>query len=561
MKELSKPVPAESHQPELFHRSPLDSVDSKSSFAASSYHAIERYEMPLFMARAILYIVSVLLIVTFAWCALARVDVVAVAPGKTVPRAKVRPIQPEADGVVESIFVQEGQKIVANQKLVQLDATSYMTEVDQCTREMNIAQNILEQIGSAKSALKQLIADPSMTPIGGVDVANIGSIVARVHAASVATQESSKDTAFNTTTQGPGETSQLAEEAGHLTASRSAERAIRDVRKRENDERLAQKRLEIESNKRQLKAAQEETVHLKSILDKTMSEESAYNMLAVQGAVSHVDHLRLQREVSRVQQELVRLSGLEAELSKKIDIAISAEKQLKAESMRADAEQEGKTREISASLSQVNIQLRTAKRRHALNLAELDSSLAAARSALARLETDEVQALQRLAQSKSALALARHKLECAELKAPLAGTVTNIVTKGHGQVVHRGDALMSIVPDSSEMLVECQVGSKDIGFVEKGQSAKLKLAAFPFEDFGTIPGCVIAVAKESHFDPRLGLVYKTTIAPARQSIRAKGKDLPFASGMETTCEIVIRQKSILSILLEPAKRLRETRWQ
>jgi HlyD family secretion protein len=542
---------------EIIHKNPVETKERPIVEACSPYREIERYEMPAIVARCMLYVCCAILVLSLAWSAFSQVDVVAVANGQTVPRTKVRPIQPESDGVVDSLLVKEGERVNAGHKLLLLDLTSYTSDLDLKRRDLEIAINQLNQLGSAKSALSQIIADPATLPEQGMDVSNVGALISRLHSAYVESREAVSDASSADTSS---ESTQLRSQATHLVAERDTEENIKRERAKEANSRLAQNKLEVESLKKLLKASQDEIEHLQSILDKTEAEESAFKMLLGQGAVSRVEHFRIQKEVSRARQEIIKQRAAVAELQKKVEIAVSAQFELKAEGLREQSEQDAKARRILASLNQVNIQLRAAKRHHAVAMGEYYAALSAAKAALARVETDEKQGQNRVKQCQSAVDLAQHNLEAAELKAPVDGIVTNITVKGKGQVVRRGEALMSVVPASTDMLVECDVVSKDIGFVEVGQKAKLKLTAFPFEDFGVVPGRVIEVAKESRDDPKMGLVYKTTIEPERQWIMARGRKVSFASGMGVTCEIVTRRKSVLSLLLEPVKRLKETRW-
>jgi HlyD family secretion protein len=544
---------------EIKHKNPTETKDRPVVEACSPYREIERYEMPAIVARFMLYICCAILVLSLLWSAVAQVDVVAIAGGQTVPRTKVRPIQPESDGVVDALLVKEGERVVSGQKLLLLDLTTYTNDLDLKRRDLEIAVNQLNQLSCAKSALIQIVADPAKLPAQGMDVSNVGSLISRLHSAYVLSREAVSD-ASASPEDITSESAQLRSQAANLAAERTTEERIKRERANEANSRLMQNKLEVESLKKLLKAAQEEVVHLQSILDKTEAEESAFKMLAGQGAVSRVEHFRIQKEVSKARQEIIKQQAAIADLQKKVEIAVSAEYQLKAEGLRAQSEQDAKARRILASLNQVNIQLRAAKRHHSVSMGEYYAALSAAKAALARIETDEKQGQTRVKQCQSAVDLATHNLEAAELKSPVDGLVTNIAIKGKGQVVRRGEALMSVVPALTDMLVECDVVSKDIGFVEVGQKAKLKLTAFPFEDFGVVPGRVIEVAKESRSDPKLGLVYKTTIEPERQWIKARGRKVSFASGMGVTCEIVTRRRSVLSLIMEPVKRLKETRW-
>lgn len=48
--------------------------------------------------------------------------------------------------------------------------------------------------------------------------------------------------------------------------------------------------------------------------------------------------------------------------------------------------------------------------------------------------------------------------------------------------------LMVIVPDDHPLEIEAFLENKDIGFVNSGQSATVKVEAFPYTKYGTLQG-------------------------------------------------------------------------
>jgi HlyD family secretion protein len=74
------------------------------------------------LGHAVLYCVVALAAATFAWAALARLDIVAVAEGKLVPAGYLKIVQPAESGIVEEILVREGEAVRAGQVLARMDA-------------------------------------------------------------------------------------------------------------------------------------------------------------------------------------------------------------------------------------------------------------------------------------------------------------------------------------------------------------------------------------------------------------------------------------------------------
>ena len=114
--------------------------------------------------------------------------------------------------------------------------------------------------------------------------------------------------------------------------------------------------------------------------------------------------------------------------------------------------------------------------------------------------------------------------------------------------------MLSILPDGEELLLEVRVLNRDIGFIREGMRAKVKLATFPFQEFGTINAEVISVSPNAVNDEKLGLVFPTRLKLEKNSLQVRGQEVQLTPGMAATGEIVTRRKSVLTFLLEPVTR-------
>jgi HlyD family secretion protein len=135
--------------------------------------------------------------------------------------------------------------------------------------------------------------------------------------------------------------------------------------------------------------------------------------------------------------------------------------------------------------------------------------------------------------------------------APIAGTIYNIQTNMAERTIEPGEDLLSILPDGQTLLIEAKVLNRDIGFVKEGMRAKIKVATFPFQEFGTIDGEVMKITPNATLDKNLGLVYTARVKLKRSTINVQGKEVELSPGMAATAEIVTRQRSILTFMLEP----------
>jgi HlyD family secretion protein len=138
--------------------------------------------------------------------------------------------------------------------------------------------------------------------------------------------------------------------------------------------------------------------------------------------------------------------------------------------------------------------------------------------------------------------------------APIAGKIYNIQTSMGERTLEPGEELLSILPDSHDLLVEAKALNRDIGFIKQGMRVKVKVATFPFQEFGTIDGEVMKITPNATLDKDLGLVYTVRVMLKKKTINVDGKEMELTPGMAVTAEIVTRKRSILTFMLEPITR-------
>jgi hemolysin D len=137
------------------------------------------------------------------------------------------------------------------------------------------------------------------------------------------------------------------------------------------------------------------------------------------------------------------------------------------------------------------------------------------------------------------------------LKAPVDGTVQQLAVHTLGGVVTEAQALMAIVPRDEAVEVEAFVENKDIGFVNVGQQAAVKVETFPFTKYGTIDATVTQVSNDAINDEKKGLLYSLRARLAQATIRVEEKSLLLSPGMAVTVEIQTGQRRVIEYFLSP----------
>ena len=97
---------------------------------------------PAPLPRHLLYVLLALLGALSLWVVFGRLDIVATAEGKLVPRSYLKIVQPADNGVVREILVSEGQQVAAGQLLLKLDSS--VAEADTRALETDLALRELQ---------------------------------------------------------------------------------------------------------------------------------------------------------------------------------------------------------------------------------------------------------------------------------------------------------------------------------------------------------------------------------------------------------------------------------
>ncbi len=143
----------------------------------------------------------------------------------------------------------------------------------------------------------------------------------------------------------------------------------------------------------------------------------------------------------------------------------------------------------------------------------------------------------------------RNRLEI--IRAPVDGTVQQLATHTLGAVLQPAQQLMVIVPNNDVQLAEVKILNKDIGFIQEGQKAMIKVDAFPYTRYGTIEGEVLSISRDSTHDETLGLVFLGQIGLNKKDLLVDGNNLELTPGLSIVAEIKTEKRRIIDYLLSP----------
>lgn len=143
------------------------------------------------------------------------------------------------------------------------------------------------------------------------------------------------------------------------------------------------------------------------------------------------------------------------------------------------------------------------------------------------------------------------------LIAPVSGTVQQLAIHTIGGVVTPAQELMKIVPKQAHMEIEALVQNKDIGFINAGQVAEVKVDTFNFTKYGVIDAEVKHIANDAIADEHLGWVFPMRLLLQKESIAIENKTVRLSPGMSITAEVKTGKRRLIEFFLSPLLRYRQ----
>jgi len=265
---------------------------------------------------------------------------------------------------------------------------------------------------------------------------------------------------------------------------------------------------QVAQRKQELKAAQSQERQLERSYGLLKRELDITRPLLKEGVISEVEFLRLKRQLNDLQGEL---SGVRLNIPR-----------------------------IESTLQET---------KQNLDGAELQFRNEAGR------ELNEVVA--ESARITQALTGMNDRIDRAEVKAPVKGTVKQLLVNTVEGVVQPGDELLNIIPWEDKLLVEARIRPSDIANIAPGQAAVIKVSAYDFSIYGGVDASVVFVSPSTILDEEgesYYLVRLETDTPYLGSVEA---ELPLIAGMTVSVDILTGKKTVMDYLLKPVLKAKE----
>ncbi|MBW4553705.1 MAG: HlyD family secretion protein [Aphanocapsa sp. GSE-SYN-MK-11-07L] len=465
-----------------------------------------------FWSRGIIW--SIIGVTTFGliWAAVARLEEAVPAQGKLEAKGSTQEIKVPSNGVVKTVYVEDGQQVKQGQKLLSLDSSAAAA---QKLSLQNIKANLRQENALYTSLMQdQVVAPPSAA------ILKINPGLASVARSRVTLANENR--LFR---------AELNNKSSNLSADQRERLQSSQV---ELDSRRQAAQLEVSQLQEQLAQAKAQLAGAIDILKINQGILKDIEPLKESGALSRIQYLKQfqdvrtqQVEVDRYTQEIARLTFAITQARQKLTNTVAISRK---DLLTQIAENDKKIAEIDSQFSKALVE----------NQKKLD-------------ETD------------SQLSQAEQVLRYQDVHSPIEGVVFDLkAAPGYVANPNVNEALVKVVPNRN-LVAKVYITNQDIGFVRKGMKADVRIDSFPFSEFGDVKGELAWVGDDAlpPTEERKFVAFPAKVNLDRQFMMINGKKVRLQSGMAVSVNIKIRDRSVLNLFtdlfsrqVEPLKNVR-----
>jgi hemolysin D len=530
-------------------------------------------------SRGIIWTILAITTGLITWACVAPLEEVITITGKLEPIDKVKDVQVPVGGVVKTVFVKEGDKVTAGQKLLSLESSvpqttlaSLQKNLDSMTAETRFYRSLLDR--GVATVTPQDLAKLNVRPeilaltknrsailaesqlyraeLKGTDVANLNPEQRQ-------RLESSRAETASRTSSAQLEVGQLDNQMRENLGKRQdsidlliGNRAVIANINAKTAAKRSQIAAQMAENRTQYQSAQSLAGSNREILNSLKIAGEA-------GALSRNQVLKQEQEVTSRQSEVAQLNDRYRKLQQD-ERELIANSQLEIQTQQQQIKKNQQEiaqlgREYNRLVMATNQGREKLKNSVATSQKELLTKIATNDKQIAEIDGQLNKTIvdldRKVADLTSQISQAKMNLKYQEIVAPANGTVFELKASTPGFVANTSDPILKIVPNDN-LNAKVFISNKDIGFIKAGMPVDVRIDSFPFSEYGDVKGTVVAIgsdaiaADQMHPYDRFPAVIKL----AKQQISIKGKPVTLQSGMSLNANVKLRNRTVMSIFTD-----------
>ncbi|MEH2377911.1 MAG: HlyD family efflux transporter periplasmic adaptor subunit [Nostoc sp.] len=457
--------------------------------------------LPRVWTRSLLYLLIAFAAAIIPWAMISRMDETGTARGRIEPQGATQRLDSQSGGSVKAVKVKEGEPVKAGQILLELESDILRTDLQQAQTKLEGLQNRRSQLDLLKNQL--------MLSIGVQEQQNKSQELEKVAQLNQVQQNiDAKQSTYN---------------LQKLEKQALVNQAKQQISNVENDQQSAQGRLSIDA--RQVKR---------------------YSQLVKDGAVSQTQVDQLQKE----EQESQRLY-------KK---AQSDVKQAKFGLTEEQNRYQTTINQLEADIKQAKLRLQEAQSSYQSVVQAGKLAVMKSQEQLKDLQTQVATLQSEIAQTGSQITSIRIQMQQRTVRSPIDGTIYQLSVTKSGSVLQPGQMVAQIAPKNAPFVLKAQIPSQNSGFLQVGMPVKIKFDAYPFQQYGIVPGTVSWISPDSKVqqtDQANVDTYQLDITIPKPYIQNGDKQIALRPGQTANAEVIVRQRRVIDLILDPFKKLQK----
>jgi adhesin transport system membrane fusion protein len=263
-------------------------------------------------------------------------------------------------------------------------------------------------------------------------------------------------------------------------------------------------------------------------------------------------------QIAQKSHSLEELRAKEDNLKRELDTA-SEQYKIASDLHRAGAASTNRKLDAKARMDRLRTEYGTASRSIPVTESEMNEARARLEEARARQKNELLEELRKTTLESNQLAerlkADRDRMVRTDVVASVKGIVNRLYVHTIGGTVRPGEVLAEITPLDDSVIVEARIAPEHRAKIWVGQDVKVKITAYEYATYGTLPGKVLDISADSFGDEQSRSPYyrvKITIDAGKLD-----KDKKIMPGMMTEVNILTGKRTVMDYLLRPLRQVRE----
>lgn len=266
----------------------------------------------------------------------------------------------------------------------------------------------------------------------------------------------------------------------------------------------------------------------------------------------------IEDQINQKQRSLEELTSKVGNLKRELATAVE-QYGIVAGLQKAGATSANRMLDARAKVNRFTTELSTAEQTIPITQAELSETQGKLEETRARLRNEILEEMRKATLESTQLAerlkADADRMQRTDVNAPVKGVVNRLYVHTIGGTVRPGETLAELTPMDEGIIVEAKIAPEHRAKIWVGQDVKVKVTAFEYATYGTVPGSITDISADSFADEQSkNPYYRIRVTLGKTELNDAQRIMP---GMLTEVNILTGKRTVMDYLLRPLIRVKE----